>query len=47
MALGLLACAEQEPVTYHEPHLYKGKKDPHTPRTSTLENRFKQTQTDR
>jgi hypothetical protein len=47
ITLGLLGCTEQAPVIYHEPHVYKGKKDHHGPKANTLDNRFKQTQTDR
>jgi len=42
-----LGCSEQSPITYHEAHLYKGKKDYHSARENTLDHRFKQTQTDR
>ncbi len=45
--LGLIGCSEQSPITYHEAHLYKGKKDRHSARENTLDHRFKQTQTDR
>ena len=47
ITLGLLGCTEQAPVIYHEPHVYKGKKDHHGPKANTLDSRFKQTQTDR
>jgi uncharacterized lipoprotein YajG len=43
----LSACTEQENITVHQPHIYKGKQDLLKTQPQTLATRFKQVQTDR
>lgn len=41
------ACTEQEPVTWHQAHKYKGKQDTLKTDPQALATRFKQVQRDR
>ncbi len=45
--LFLNACTEQEDITLHQAHIYKGKQDLLKTQAQTLATRFKQVQTDR